>query len=219
MKILLLEDDVILAELIKEFLENEFYTVNHFFSGEDAHEELFTNKYDLLLLDINVPNTNGLEILQNFRSNGFTTPVILMTASTEFNNFEKAYLLGTNDFIRKPFRLEELKIRIEYLKKMFLLDSSKYLYINKSLYFDQLNKCLIKNNKTIKLPKKEAEIIQYFLLHKNRVISTNELVINIWAYSTEPSIATIRTYIKNIRKALDYNYIETIKGIGYIFKN
>tara|TARA_B100001063_G_scaffold31995_1_gene25187 strand:- start:1405 stop:1827 length:423 start_codon:yes stop_codon:yes gene_type:complete len=139
-----------------------------------------------------------------------------MTASTNFQEFEKAYELGANDFLRKPFNLEELRIRIEYIEKNILMSSTELLKIDSKTSFHLINMYLIQNDRIITLPKKEAEIIKYFLLNKNRTISVEELVINIWEYASEPSIATIRTYIKNIRKKL--NNLSTIKGLGYILK-
>ncbi len=216
MKILLLEDDLMLSDILKEYLEVHFYSVFQVFTGNEANEMLYNQKFDLLLFDINVPETNGLNIFEKFKNLGFTTPIIFMTASTNFQEFEEAYRIGANDFLRKPFNLEELKIRIEYIERTILMHSTKLLNIDKKVNFDLLNMCLIKNNIKIILPKKEAEIIKYFLLNKNRIISVDELVINIWEYASEPSIATVRTYIKNIRKNL--NNLSTIKGLGYILK-
>ncbi len=216
MKILLLEDDIILSDLLKEYLESHSYTVFQSFEGEEANELLYNQKFDLLLFDINVPEINGLKILKKFRDIGFTTPIIFMTASTNFQEFEEAYRIGANDFLRKPFNLEELKIRIEYIEKTILMNSIKLIKIDKKMSFDLPNMCLIRNNIKITLPKKEAEIIKYFLLNKNRIISVEELIINIWEYAKDPSISTIRTYIKNIRKNL--NNLSTIKGLGYILK-
>jgi len=216
MKILLLEDDLMLSDILKEYLEVHFYSVFQVFTGNEANEMLYNQKFDLLLFDINVPEINGLNIFEKFKNLGFTTPIIFMTASTNFQEFEKAYRIGANDFLRKPFRLEELKIRIEYIEKNILMSSTELLKIDSKTSFHLINMYLIQNDRIITLPKKEAEIIKYFLLNKNRTISVEELVINIWEYASEPSIATIRTYIKNIRKKL--NNLSTIKGLGYILK-
>ncbi|MAD43127.1 MAG: DNA-binding response regulator [Arcobacter sp.] len=216
MKILLLEDDLMLSDILKEYLEVHFYSVFQVFTGNEANEMLYNQKFDLLLFDINVPETNGLNIFEKFKNLGFTTPIIFMTASTNFQEFEKAYELGANDFLRKPFNLEELRIRIEYIEKNILMSSTELLKIDSKTSFHLINMYLIQNDRIITLPKKEAEIIKYFLLNKNRTISVEELVINIWEYASEPSIATIRTYIKNIRKKL--NNLSTIKGLGYILK-
>ncbi|KAB7883126.1 response regulator transcription factor [Poseidonibacter ostreae] len=216
MKILLLEDDLMLSDILKEYLEVHFYSVFQVFTGNEANEMLYNQKFDLLLFDINVPEINGLNIFEKFKNLGFTIPIIFMTASTNFQEFEKAYRIGANDFLRKPFRLEELKIRIEYIEKNILMSSTELLKIDSKTSFHLINMYLIQNDRIITLPKKEAEIIKYFLLNKNRTISVEELVINIWEYASEPSIATIRTYIKNIRKKL--NNLSTIKGLGYILK-
>lgn len=217
-KILLLEDDGILSELIKEYLESNSCYVKAVFTADDAEEELYSAKYDLLLFDINLPLFSGLEVLKKIRLDKIFTPIIFMTASNNFKDFEEAYTLGANDFIRKPFELKELLIRIKYIKKIFLIQSSNIITIDENIKFDLLNMCIIKNDLRVKLPKKESEIIKYFLLNKNRIITIDELIINIWDYSKEPSIATIRTYIKNIRKNLNHDYLETVKGLGYMLK-
>lgn len=218
MKILLLEDDFTLADIISEYFKKLSYDTTIVYAGNDAQELLYSDKFDLLIFDINVPQLNGLKILQEFREAGFKTPIIFISSSTNISDFKIAYENGGNDFIRKPFKLEELKIRIEYIKEMFNIQSKKILTINKNIQFNLKNMSIIKDLLEVKLPKKEAEIIKYLLLNKNRLISIDELIINIWDYSKEPSIATIRTYIKNIRKILNDSSLETIKGLGYMLK-
>lgn len=217
MKILLLEDDLIFCEIITEYLQEQGYDVFQSFTGEEAKELIYTYKYDLLILDINVPVISGINVLNDFRQSGYKTPAIFITSLTNTQELEKAFEIGADDFIKKPFSFNELKARINYIKKIYNIDINEYIKINEDIFFDALNMTIIKDKKSINIPRKEAEIIRYFLLNKNRTVSIDELIINIWEFEHEPSIATIRTYIKNIRKSLTSSCVETVKGFGYKF--
>lgn len=218
MKILLLEDDIILSEIISEYLEKNNFIVFTVYNGLDAIELTYSKDIDLLILDINVPNINGLEITNKLRKEGYKIPIIFVTSSIHIEDLQKAYKFGGNDFIRKPFSLEELLIRINYIRDNFLINSTEVIKLTDKIKFNLYDMSIQKENETIFLPKKEAEILKFFLLNKNRIISIEELIINIWEYDAEPSISTIRTYIKNIRKYINKESFKTIKGIGYILK-
>lgn len=217
MKVLLLEDDIIFSEILEEYLHSLKYNVETVFDIDSAEENIYNNKYDLLILDINVPGGNGLDLLEQFRDIGYKTPTIIITSFTNINEIERAYEIGCDDYIKKPFDLKELKARITYLETIHKINFKGQIKIDKDIIFDFYNMNIRIKSIPIKIPKKEAEIIKFFLLNKNRVISIDELVINIWEYGEQPSIATIRTYMKNIRRILDKNFIETIKNIGYRF--
>ena len=217
MKVLLVEDDIVFSEILCEYLTDLNNEVRLAFEGEKAEELIFSQPFDLILLDIHIPKNNGLTVLQKIRENGFTTPVIVITSSLESDKIEKAFTIGCNDYIKKPFDFKELHARIKYIKKQYKIDFYGTINIDETYTFDFQNLTIFKNRSPIKIPKKEAEIIKYFLCNQNRVISFNELIINIWGYEIEPSISTIRTYIKNIRKLFNYAYIESIKGLGYKF--
>ena len=217
MKILLLEDDLIFNEIIKEYLESLNYIVVQTYTGEEAEELIYTYKYDLLILDIHVPIISGIDLLNDFRKSGYTTPAIFVTSVTNTDQISKAFEIGADDFIKKPFSFSELDSRINYIKKMYSIDTNNYIRINEIISFDVRNMSIIKDKKHIKIPKKEAEIIKYFLLNTNRTISIDELIVNLWNFEHEPSISTIRSYIKNIRKSISKSCIETIKGLGYKF--
>lgn len=215
MKIFLLEDDIIFSEIIEEYLVTIGHTVVKSFDAYSAEEILYSSSFDLLLMDINIPLGNGLELLQKFRGFGYKTPVIMITSLKSSFELEKAFELGCNDYIKKPFEFKELKARISNLEKVYKIGFKGCISITEEILFDFENMNIIKNKKRLKIPKKEAEIIRYFLLNKNRLISIEELVLNIWEYNNEPSIATIRTYIKNIRRIINKNFLISIKGMGY----
>ena len=217
MKILLLEDDIIFSEIIEDYLKSLNYTIKVVFDYDSAEELLYDNKYDLLLLDINIPGGNGLDLLENLRSMGHKVPSIIITSFTNIDEIERAYKIGCDDYIKKPFELKELRARIKYLENVHNINFRGHIKISDDITFDSYNMNIKKKNKTIKIPKKEAEIIRFFLLNKNRIITIDELIVNVWEFGEEPSIATIRTYMKNIRRVLEKDFIETIKNVGYKF--
>lgn len=214
MKILLLEDDVILQEIIEEFLIEEGYTVESFFDGEKALDAIGASNYDLLLLDVNVPSIDGFEILSYLRDIGNTTPAIYITSLSGINDLKKGFDLGADDYLRKPFELGELQARIEHIIKLYKLedeiefDGMKFVPKAHQIFIDE---------KIIDLRQKEAQVLEYFIRNTGKIISCDEIIENVWDNGHVPTHATIRTYIKNLRKMFDKEYFENIKGEGYRF--
>ncbi len=217
MKILLLEDDEILNELIESFLHKNGYEVVSTFDGEEAESELYKSKFDLLLLDVNVPNISGFELLKNLRKNDINTPAIFLTSLNETEDLKEGFLSGCDDYIKKPFEFEELNLRIDNIKRLYKIDSSHIEYISKDISYNFDTIALHVKGTVHHLSKKEREILEYFLKNKDRIISIEEIGNNIWSYEDIPTDSTIRTYIKNLRKLLEDEIITTIKGVGYRF--
>lgn len=218
MKILLLEDDIILNELVEEFLVSLGHEVNCQYDGLEALDTIFENTFDILLLDVGTPTLSGFELLQELRERKNNTPTIFITSLNDVTSLEKAFNLGCDDYIKKPFDLKELQIRIDHLKLVKKIEKNDIISLNEKYQYDYTNKTIIENNQKTTLSQKESKILEYFLKNLNRTISFEELTNNIWQYDTIPSNATIRTYIKNLRKILDENIITTVKGLGYKFE-
>jgi len=217
MKILLLEDDMILSEIIEEFLTELNYEVSLAYSGTEAEDLAYSTNFDLLLLDVNVPNGNGFEFLGELREVGNKTPAIFITSLDDPQDMQIGFDKGCDDYIKKPFELKELEIRINNIKRIYKIEDSAILTINEHLSFDTNSYLLIKDDDQIQLPKKEALILMYFAKNKNKTISTEELGVNVWDYESSPSDATIRTYIKNLRKVIGAEILTNVKGVGYRF--
>ncbi len=217
MNIFLLEDDFILNEIIEEHLVNRGFEVTTAFDYDEAIESLYSCKYDLLLLDVNLPKNSGFELLEDLRKNQIKTPAIFITSLSMADDVEKGFLSGCNDYIKKPFELKELDIRIENIKKMFNIDTKNILEISSNISFDKQNLSLKIENEIFHLAKKEAEILEYFIKNHNKIVSIEELSCNVWAYEESPTASTIRTYIKNIRKIVGDSKISNIRGVGYRF--
>ncbi len=216
MKILLLEDDLILNEIIEEFLVSLKYEVTTVFDGLKASEAIYDEHFDLLILDVNVPNINGFEFLKNLRDNYITTPAIFITSLNSVENIEEGFNVGADDYLKKPFELKELELRINNIKRLLHLEDDE-LVISPNIKFNTKLNFIDYDTIKTKLPLKEAQILKYLLTNTNKCVSQDELSSNIWNYEGAPTSSTIRTYIKNIRKVIGEEYIETIKGVGYRF--
>lgn len=219
MNILLLEDDIILNELVEEFLDSLGHKITCEYDGLEALSTIDENSFDLLLLDVGIPTLSGFELLQELRERKNLTPTIFLTSLSDIQSLEKAFSLGCDDYIKKPFDLKELEIRINHLKIVKQIDLQETVIINDKYQYNFTNFTVIEKEKTTVLSQKESKFLEYFIKNKNRIISFEEIVNNIWKYDTTPSNATIRTYIKNLRKIMDEHVIVTVKGLGYKFES
>ncbi len=219
MKVLLLEDDPALNDLLNEHLCDKGYDVTLCMNGQEALENLVSEIFDLALLDINTPLMSGIEVLKTLRDEYKNqTPIIILTAYQDTKHLKESFESGVDDYIKKPFDLEELDQRMIRLCKQFMIEQSNEIQIDKKISFNPENCQLTINNNIKRLALKERDILKYFCKHKSRVISSEELLQNIWAYEEMPTDATIRVYIKNLRELLGKDRIQTIRSIGYKFE-
>jgi DNA-binding response OmpR family regulator len=218
MKILLLEDDPTLSDIMKENLELSGFSVSLVMDGEAAMQAISNAKFDLFLFDINVPLASGLDVLKFAREYHYETPTIMITAYQDINHLKEGFALGCDDYIKKPFEYEELEQRIVNIKKRFNIDNQNDMQIDKNISFNLAKQEVIKEGSYEHLSQKEAEILNYLFTNANRVISSEELMQNIWIYDEIPSDATLRVYIKNLRNIIGKEHIKTIRGTGYCFE-
>ena len=215
MKILLLEDDTLLNEIIEEFLLELGHEVTSTFDGQEAIETIYENAFDLLLLDVNVPSLNGFELLKSLKNNSIDIPSIYITSLHTSNDMEKGFDCGADDYIKKPFQLSELNLRINNIKRLRQIGNLGLKILTPDISYNYDIKDIIIKGKPTHLSKTESKIFEYFLKNKNKTISIDEISINNWIYDEIPTPTTIRTYIKNLRKVLGKEKIITIKGVGY----
>jgi len=215
-KIFLLEDDTNLSETITEFLEDEGFEVDTVFDSEEAEEKLYENSYDLLLLDVNIPGKNGFEILKEARKLGIDTPAIFITSLNSIEDLEAGYESGADDYIRKPFALKELLLRITtLLKRSFSHKNSQRIEISQNIEYDTIGNTLYIDEKPVSLQPKELSLLKLFLSHPNEVIAHETIYDRLWGYDETPSESALRTYIKNLRKVIGKEKIVSIKRYGY----
>lgn len=217
-KIFLLEDDSNLNDTIVDFLESKNYTVQSAYDGEEAADLLYENHYDILLLDVNVPKMNGFELLKEARENGVDAPAIFLTSLNSVNDLEEGFESGCDDYIRKPFELKELLIRVEtLLKREFFHQNKKFIDISEHIRYDIKNNELVVDDKHINLGNKEAKLLKLFMQHIGDIVSHEVIFQHLWDYDEEPSDTSLRTYIKNLRKVIGRDCIESVKKQGYKF--
>ena len=219
MKILLLEDDLLLNEIVEEHLELKGNIVTSVYSGDEAEDIAFSETFDLFIFDVNVPNINGFDLLKEIREKEIRTPAIFITSANMLEDMEKGFESGCDDYIKKPFELKELDLRIDNIKRLYDINPLGVIEISENIKIDMQNLILIKDNKKIHLPQKECEVLGYLVKNKQKPVSIDELSLNIWAYEDAPNSSTIRTYMKNIRKVLGKEYIINIRGVGYKFNS
>ncbi len=215
MKILLLEDDYLYKVSIKEFLQELDFIVDDFENGDEALDAVFTNSYDLLLLDIRVPGMDGFTLVETIRKEGLNTPIIILTSLTDISNLSRGYELGCNDYMRKAFDLIELKFRIEQLIKnscFKTLDDS--IEIPPNYKFDVKKNILYKNDIEIDLSFKESELVSFLIQNRGFFVSIETLHERIWE-NKEISYSDIRMCIKRIREKTCKDFIKTKRFVGY----
>ncbi len=216
-KILLLEDDITLSDTIKQFLTHLDYDVVQAFDALEAEDALYESHFDLMLLDIKVPHKNGFDFLSDIRKSGNDTPAIFITSLHAVTDVTRGFDVGCDDYIRKPFSLKELKVRIESLLKRQFGTHTEKININENFAFDASNLTLYKNDEAIKLKNKEVQLLKLFLANPNRVLHKGEIFEALWDYGEEPNEGSLRTYVKVLRSHLGKAYIETVKNVGYLY--
>ena len=217
-KILLLEDDANLNDTVTEFLEEHGYDIVSVYDGYEAQEKLYESKYDLLLLDVNTPGMNGFDLLKEARENGVLAPAIFITSLDSVEDLEKGFDSGCDDYIRKPFALKELYIRVDtLLKRAFYHESKEMIDISKGITYDIKNNELIIDGETVSLGHKESMLLKLFMKNEGEVIVHERIYEHLWDFDEEPSDTALRTYIKNLRKIIGKDRIVSIKKQGYKF--
>jgi DNA-binding response OmpR family regulator len=216
MKILILEDENILAISMQEFLEDCGYKVDIYNNSNKAFDAIYSRSYDLLLFDVKVSGEeNGFELLQSLRQANIMTPAIFITSLNNIEDLTQGYACGGCDYIRKPFDLAELRLRVEQAIKMYCFKSPNnsielpfgYMYDTKKmrLYFD--------NNSPIELGKTEQKILELLIKHRGMPVTYEMFWEDVWEEWIEPT--NIRVQVGNLRKKLKKDFIRNIRGVGY----
>jgi len=215
--LLLLEDDLQLSDTVKQFLELKGYRVLVAYDGLGAEEVVYEEQVDLMLLDVKVPQMSGFEFLKRLRDQGVKTPAVFITSLNSVEDVAKGFSLGCDDYIRKPFALKELLVRVESLLKRSYGTHEDTITLGDGLVFDIKELLLTQHGKRIALKTKELKLLSLFLQHPNQRVDYSTIHEALWSYDEEPSAGSLRTYIKRLRSILGKEHIETIKNMGYRF--
>lgn len=210
MKVLIAEDDENMCKILKLYLQKEGYTVDIVLNGEDAISYLEINKVELLLLDWMLPRKNGIEVCREIKLMNIPIKIIMITAKTTTDNELLGLTVGADDYIRKPFDMNVLLLRIK--KLCHLEDELKF----RDIVLNPATHEVFKNHQVIELTKKEFELLQYFLSNPNIVLSREQILGQVWGIDYFGEIRTVDTHIRRLRKKIGCSYIQTKIGTGYI---
>lgn len=219
MKLLIVEDDKQLSQSIVETIEHQ-YDYKQAYDGEEALYLAETGIYDLILLDIMLPEIDGFEVLKKLRKKGVYTPVCMLTALDSVDNRIKGLNCGADDYIVKPFNRDELLARIEAI-----LRRTNAVSLNDSQHFKKLilhinNRVVTCEGHVLKIQGKYFELLSYFLSHENVILTKEQIFDRIWGFDSDTTLSVVEVYMSGLRKELKpfgYDkYFKTVRGLGYI---
>lgn len=217
-KILLVEDDLEVCEVVSDWLTDEHYTIDVVSSGSEAIERLRFDKYDVLIFDWQLPDLTGIEICKRFRSKGGNTPVLMLTGKSEITDKETGLDAGADDYLTKPFHPRELSARVRALLRRSGELKQNILTCG-DIELDPQGFKVTKGGKEITLLPKEFALLEFFLRHPNQVFSPEALLDRVWSAESEASLDTIRVHITKLRGKIETegqpSPIKTIHRQGY----
>lgn len=218
-KVLLVEDNIEISRNIEEYFEKEF-EITAVYNGADALDNLEIYSYDVVILDLMLPEVGGMTVLKHISDNCLNTGVIILTAKEELGDKLKAFNLGANDYLTKPFFMEELKARINaILKSMGKVKTANILEF-KDLKIDMKTKKIYINDNEIELNEKLYKLLEYLVLNKGVLLFKEQIFDNICGYNSDAATEIIEVYISRLRKQLNAfgygKYLVTKRGMGYI---
>jgi len=211
-KILLLEDDPLFGETVVDLLEDEGYDVAHYLNGQDALDATYKEKFDLYLLDINVPLINGLSLLKELREADDMTPAIFLTSRKDKESLERGFLNGGDDYITKPFDMDELLFRIKAILRRVKKERVECIG---DLCYDELHKTIKYKGEELELSQKEYGLLLLFLKHYNETLPKELILSELWSSAEGGSDGVVRVYINRLKQLLPELNIENVRGIGY----
>ncbi|OQX50525.1 MAG: regulator [Epsilonproteobacteria bacterium 4484_20] len=209
MKILLLEDDKILCASLKDFLELEGYSVDTAHRGPEVFDLTFDRQYDLYILDVNVPDIDGFDVLSSLKDAGDETPAIYITALTDINSITKGFEIGAEDYIKKPFDPEELIVRI----KSKYRQEDTLIYCN-DISYDPLNRIVKKTSEIISLGEVQLNLFHTLITRQNKIVDSYTLM----DFLEQPNANALRVNIAKLKNKLGIE-IRNIRGQGYMIEN
>ncbi len=223
MRLLIVEDEKGLADEISHFLEKEHYNCDQALTGKQASELIAINPYDFILLDIGLPDMNGLDLIKEINKNNSEAYIIIITARGELGDKVNGFNLGADDYLPKPFSLIELHLRIQAITRRKFGHNQNIIQFG-DFSIDTQARTFQFNNSFIDLTKKEYDLLSYLVMNKNRILDRMQLTEHIWGDFFEDDYDSnyIDVHIKNIRKKIqkfdESQWIKTIRGVGYKFE-
>lgn len=225
--ILIVEDDADLSELIKIQLSDQYYSIEQCFNGMDALHKITSNKYALIILDIMLPGKNGFEICKTLRKTDSQTPVLMLTAKAEERDKIMGLEFGADDYLTKPFSINELTARVKALLRRANLNNTQSDSVNEHIQFGELSiypkkRRVELRGKSFELTSKEFDLLMLFATNPGRAYSRQQLLDLVWGYQYNGYSHTVNSHINRLRSKIEDDpsnptYIKTVWGVGYRF--
>jgi heavy metal response regulator len=221
MYILVVEDEKKVAGFLKKGLQEEHYTVDVSYNGEESLLLAQANHYDLIILDIMLPKKDGMMVLKELRAKKISTPILMLTAKDSLDDKVHGLDSGADDYLTKPFAFAELLARIRSLLRRGTPKKTAELTAD-DLFLDPVTHEVQRSGKIIELTNKEYALLEYFLHNKGRVLTRSLISENIWGYQFDTETNVVDVYVNYLRSKIDHGYdkklIHTIRGVGYMLK-
>jgi len=221
MKILIVEDEIQLCESLKELLKNENYDVEFVHDGLSGVDFIMNNKYDVIILDIMLPDMDGIEVMTHVRSEGVTTPILLLTAKSNTTDKIKGLDKGADDYLTKPFNPGELLARLRALHRRnpYVIKKEGTIITFSNITLNKSTIKLYSQNKEVLLTRKELELMELFISNPHYVFTKDMIISKIWSFDDDVMYNTLEAHISSLRKKMKYirskPRIVTVRGLGY----
>ena len=219
--VLFVEDEAKIANFVRAGLKEQGFVVDYCDNGDDGYLRALDNEYDAIILDIMVPGKDGLSILKQLRREGRNVPVILLTARNELDDRLEGLNLGADDYIAKPFFVEELAARIHAVVRRSVGDRQNLLAVG-PIKLDRIAREVTCDRRAIELTSREFNLLEYLMRSPGRVFTRTQILEHIWGYDFNPNTNVVDVCIQRIRKKIDPSdepsWIESIRGVGYRFR-
>ena len=217
MRLLLVEDHVPLADELMAGLARLGYAVDWLADGRDALYQGQSEPYDLIILDLGLPGLPGLDVLKQWRAQGLTTPVLILTARGSWSERIEGLKAGADDYVTKPFHPEELQLRVQALLRRAHGQSNQPLLKSAGLQLDEARQCVVNDGAEVQLTAAEFRLLRYFMLHPQQILSKSHLAEHLYDGETERDSNVLEVHVNHLRRKLGREVIETRRGQGYIF--
>jgi two-component system copper resistance phosphate regulon response regulator CusR len=222
MKILIIEDDPTVGQYVKRGLEEQRWGVDLVTHGEEGEQRASSEAYDLVVLDMRLPGRSGMQVLHNLRARGFERPVLVLTAQDAVDAKVQALRAGADDYVTKPFALEELLARVEALSRRPQTIAAPVLRVA-DLELDKATRQVTRGGEPIDLTPKEYSVLEYLMRHTGRVMSRTLITEYAWDYHFDPGTNIVDVVINHLRKKIDAGHprklIHTVRGVGYVIRD
>jgi heavy metal response regulator len=221
MYILVVEDDKKVARFLKKGLQEEGYTVDAAYNGEEGLAMAIVNDYELIILDIMLPQKDGMEFLRDLRERGTSVPVLMLTARDSLEDKVRGLNEGADDYLTKPFAFAELLARIRAIMRRGKLEASIELTAA-DLTLDSVTRIVRRSGKEIELTNKEYALLEYLLRNKGHVLTRSLISEHVWGYQFDTGTNIVSVYVNYLRNKVDSGFdkklIHTVRGVGYVLK-